>query len=335
MRNHIIDCINKDYVIIQELDLRYGGAHGIWAGNANNLIIQSNDISFIGGGNQYGALETVRFGNGIELWENAKKCTIRKNRIWEIYDAALTNQGADTNVQSDIIFRNNIIWNSEYCYEYWNRPSSSFTLNIGFENNICADSGYGWGHIQRPDQSGRHLCLSLNQAEVINFSIKNNIFFEARQTGLYVSPYWNDIKSLDINFNNWFEEEGYFAIYQNQNFFLNDYKEYQNQMKQDNNSVFSDPLFISEETHDYHLSEGSPAIDKGLPIGLTVDYEGNEIPYGNGPDIGAYESPYASRENLNEQAIIQRIDEWTSGQLEMSELVLLISAWKKGISLPS
>ena len=67
-------------------------------------------------------------------------------RIWEIYDAALTNQGDGTNTQENITYRRNVIWNSEYSFEYWNRGSSSLTRNVVFEHNTCVDAGYGWGH---------------------------------------------------------------------------------------------------------------------------------------------------------------------------------------------
>jgi hypothetical protein len=40
----------------------------------------------------------------------------------------------------------------------------------------------------------------------------------------------------------------------------------------------------------YHLMTGSPCIDTGLDLGLTEDFEGNSVPMGTFPDIGAYES---------------------------------------------
>ncbi|NQU10910.1 right-handed parallel beta-helix repeat-containing protein, partial [bacterium] len=50
-------------------------------------------------------------------------------------------------------------------------------------------------------------------------------------------------------------------------------------------SVQSDPLFVS--TSDFHLTATSAAINAGVNVGLTIDYEGHDI---RGlPDIGAYE----------------------------------------------
>jgi len=53
------------------------------------------------------------------------------------------------------------------------------------------------------------------------------------------------------------------------------------------NDIAYDPLFVS--TDDFHLSDGSPAIDNGTNEELAYDLDGNSRPYGNAYDIGAYE----------------------------------------------
>jgi hypothetical protein len=58
-------------------------------------------------------------------------------------------------------------------------------------------------------------------------------------------------------------------------------------------NIVKDPLFISPawgKTGDYHLQQGSPAVDTGTPVGApAIDLAGNARPAGNGYDIGAYE----------------------------------------------
>jgi hypothetical protein len=56
-----------------------------------------------------------------------------------------------------------------------------------------------------------------------------------------------------------------------------------------NNQEGVDPKFVSATN--FHLKSTSPAIDKGINVGLISDYEGNTVPYpaGGAPDIGAYE----------------------------------------------
>jgi hypothetical protein len=50
-----------------------------------------------------------------------------------------------------------------------------------------------------------------------------------------------------------------------------------------------DPKFIDLQNFDLNLLSTSPAIDKGLSLGFTLDYDLNPVPYGSLPDIGAYE----------------------------------------------
>ncbi len=51
--------------------------------------------------------------------------------------------------------------------------------------------------------------------------------------------------------------------------------------------VAADPLLASAT--DARLAVGSPCIDAGSDVGLTVDFDGHAIPYGGAPDIGAHE----------------------------------------------
>ena len=48
-----------------------------------------------------------------------------------------------------------------------------------------------------------------------------------------------------------------------------------------------DPLFIDHSANDYHLSDESPAIEKGIPMGNMFDIDG--IERGEKPDLGVYE----------------------------------------------
>ena len=58
--------------------------------------------------------------------------------------------------------------------------------------------------------------------------------------------------------------------------------------------VEGDPLFLRPARGDFHLLEGSPAIDQGSPLEAPAeDYEGALRPWGEGYDIGAFE--YGSR----------------------------------------
>ncbi|MBN2773446.1 MAG: carbohydrate binding domain-containing protein, partial [Prolixibacteraceae bacterium] len=153
----IIDHSGVNYVIFENLALKYTGSHGIGgSGNAYN-IYRNLEISYIGGGAPYG--QNIRLGNGIEFWANAHDHLIEDCQVWEVYDAGLTNQSTSSCSQYNIIYRNNEIWNCEYSFEFFNTGSGSSTNNIQFINNTCKNAGSGWGHSQRPDLRGRHICI--------------------------------------------------------------------------------------------------------------------------------------------------------------------------------
>ena len=187
-KDHVINLNGVHHVNISDFDVRYGAAHGFGGSGNSNITISTCDISWIGGGHQFTRPDgvPVRYGNGIEFWGDAHDHSVDSCRLWEIYDAALTNQGNGTNVQRYIRYYNNVIWNCEYSFEYWNRDETSVTEGITFHGNTCLNAGYGWGHSQRPDPNGRHLMFYETTAETTNFYVMHNTFVNATESILRV-----------------------------------------------------------------------------------------------------------------------------------------------------
>ena len=65
--------------------------------------------------------------------------------------------------------------------------------------------------------------------------------------------------------------------------------EWQSCMSQDSNSLAVDPLFTNSGSKNFHLQAGSQAINHGIDLGYTKDFDNLLVPYGNVSDIGAYE----------------------------------------------
>lgn len=100
----------------------------------------------------------------------------------------------------------------------------------------------------------------------------------------------NDVSGGDIRIiNNIFNYAG-----SGQNAFENvaQLSESHNLFSLDQNSTSSfvgHPRFVDAQARNFHLRPSSDAIDRGTDVGLVEDLDGNAIPYGNAPDIGAYE----------------------------------------------
>ncbi len=314
LTKNIIDEQDKQYIIYENLDLKYGSAHGIGGGNTNHIIVRNCDVSYIGGGLIYIPFYgNVRYGNGIEFWGNTQNNLVEQCKIWEIYDAALTNQNDGTPAtQSDIVYRNNLICNAEYSFEYWNRPDTfSVTSNIYFINNTCMYAGKTWAHEQREawDQRGRHVCIYQNNLNTSNFNILNNIFSFATHEALYVLRY-SDLNSFNLNNNCWYQNPCDTLIkicwgsYIVNSYTPGQFADYQSTYQQDSNSFAAYPLFADTINGNYQILFNSPCIDSGtpdttgIPVGQYDLIGNNRIQDGNGIapstiDIGCYEYEYS------------------------------------------
>jgi hypothetical protein len=259
LRRHIVDQGGKSHIIYENLTLLYGAAHGFGGSNTRDLVIRHCDIGWIGGGHQFTRPDgvPVRFGNGIEFWSSARDCLVEGCHVWEVYDAALTNQGSGTNQQINITYRDNVIWNSEYSLEYWNRGPESVTRNIRFECNTCVNAGFGWGHAQRPDRNGRHLMSYANPAQTTEFYIRDNIFCNATESCLRISNDWTT--GLTMDHNSWFQRGDALMFFLKKTFSPAQFVDFQRQTKMDAHSVVADPKFVNAGQLDFRLADDSPA----------------------------------------------------------------------------
>jgi len=271
LKKHIISQSGKHHVIYEDLALRYGAAHGIGGSGVEHIVVRRCDLSYIGGGHQLTRSDgrPVRYGNGIEFWSDARDCLIEGCRLWEIYDAALTNQGSGTNVQENITYRHNVIWNCEYSFEYWNRGEASRTHNIRFEHNTCIDAGYGWGHAQRPDRNGRHLMFYDNSAVTSDVIVRYNIFCNATDSCLRLHGRdWTSALTMDENC--WFQRSGPLLLWGQTPIGTNEFADHQRSRGFSVHARVVEPTFVNAEKRDYRLTPNSPARklqDNGVPVG--------------------------------------------------------------------
>ena len=198
----IIDETDCHDIVYDGLWLRYGAAHGIGGENVQRIVVRSLDISWIGGGILYydDGGRGVRYGNGIEFWSAAQDILVENCRVWECWDAALTNQSnIDRVVQKNILWRGNKIWNCEYSYEYWQQGEGARTENIVFEGNDCRRAGFGWGHRQRWNPNAGHLMFYDTTAQTSGFVVRGNRFYRSKNCGMRLFNAWYESLTLEDN----------------------------------------------------------------------------------------------------------------------------------------
>lgn len=271
LTRHVVNEGGRHDVVYDGLAVRYGGAHGFGGGGTARIVIRNCDICWIGGGLQYwkkradGTPYPVRFGNGIEFWGDADDNLVERNRLWQIYDAALTNQGRDDD-ETNITYRDNVIWQAEYSFEYWN---AGRTANILFEHNTCVDAGDCWSHGQRPDPNGGHLMFYRNLAATTNFVVRNNIFAVSSEVCVRMENDWRAGLAMH---NNLYHQAGepIFRWLGKTYFAADEFARYQRELGMDANSLFAAPQFVDPTARDYRLKPGTPgtalATDGG-PVG--------------------------------------------------------------------
>ena len=260
----------------------------------HDITVRDCDMSFIGGSNNFNTPTSIRMGNGVDIYGSFYNGLFEGCKIWELYDTGMTNQGGSeaAYTQSSITYRNNVIWDCEYSYEFFLDNAGSTVNGVYFENNTCVDAGYGWAHRQRPDPYGYGVKFS-NGAALTNFYIRNNIFCEAVQVcGLAVgdAPNTRNWANVTLDCNLYYGTSGEMMTFA-RGYGFGDLAAWQVYSGKDLHSIVALPQFVNEGSDDFHLLQNSSAIDAGgTPnIAVATDYDGTPRPQGSGYDIGAYE----------------------------------------------
>ncbi len=175
-------------VHVDNLCLKYVGAHAIGAGSVNTLTVTNCEIGWIGGSIQgyeiFGRNLPTRYGNGVEIYGGCKNYLVDNCYIYQIYDAAITHQHLGDSdaaiLMRNVSYTNNLVEDCVYAFEYFlgaaANGSERLMENVLIDGNIARCAGYGWG-IQRPDKETPALVKSwVNYNRADNFVISNNIF---------------------------------------------------------------------------------------------------------------------------------------------------------------
>jgi hypothetical protein len=181
----MMDFSGQDFLLVEDLDFRYGGNYVLRGSMAGHLRFRRLDMSFCGGGTKDG--EYIRLGNGIETNGNISDLVVEGCRFHQIYDTAFDPQNTGTTpvTQQGLVYRNNLVSHAGLAsFEIWLRPADSLLSDITVENNTFIHAGGGWGYEQHDFPGtikiGGDIVIFENGADGENVTIRRNVFHNPR-----------------------------------------------------------------------------------------------------------------------------------------------------------
>lgn len=292
--------LNKSYIIVENLDFRYFGAHCIGGGNgSHHAYIQDNNIAFVGGclliADLFGYFQNVRFGNGVEFWNDAHDCTVRRNTVDNVFDTAFSHQtGSGFTEAYNLYFYNNKASNCEWATEQLlGAPGGGYAHDIYYEFNTFVNMGFGKTHAQRNNfqyGAGNRASSQLDTQD--NIYIRNNIYYNCRDASISFNSL-SDYQKQIVSNNCYYSTAGYLSDFtgegdhSGEKFSYTELSEHQTYTNNDDKSIVANPQFADSL---YKLTSSSPCIRAGVTSSIcTTDFDGNLRGRFGNPTMGAYE----------------------------------------------
>ncbi len=196
-------------VTIDNLCIKYTGAHGLAIGKSENITVTNCEIGYIGGSLQNA---DTRYGNGIEFYSHVTGALIENNWIYQCFDAGYTNQGGGNATHRNITVKNNLIEYCNYNIEIFTGSENGLIKDCVYEDNLLRFAGYGFGTKNRygsNDSATSSICYWRRAIPSENVVFRNNIL-DTSYRFLVVSAYVNDEQNRGPTFtdNVWVQHDG-------------------------------------------------------------------------------------------------------------------------------
>ena len=171
---------------------------GISSGSIVNFHVSNCEFGFIGGSGRFNGNNenTVRLGNGVEVYGFCTNFTVENCYFHDIYDAGVTHQRGGNSpipiVMENVVYRENLFERCIYSIEYFNNCNHEEDImrHIRFTDNICRYAGgFGW---QRPNKFARHIQggwkgVINRKSPCEDYVVEGNIFDRSIDTILSIS----------------------------------------------------------------------------------------------------------------------------------------------------
>lgn len=139
--SHGIVINGAEQTAILGIEIKGFGRHGIWIRDSKNIQVKKNYVHHIGGCKI--SENGVRYGNGIEVWDNAEDIEVSFNRVTDCFDSGLSNQTSSSNKnQKKLLFKRNLVERCWYSIEVFggNKKAPFNFMDIIYEDNVLSDS---------------------------------------------------------------------------------------------------------------------------------------------------------------------------------------------------
>lgn len=253
-------------------------AHAVGIGSGEGHVIEGNYIENTGTAIEFWTA-TLPMQNMIVRYNFIKD--IKKKRITEGHGIAISGKNNDSfGLRTGFKIYGNIIVNPE-----GSGISSNNKDLVEVYNNVVCGGEFG-------------LRFAVLDAP-LTAKVYNNIIVDPKYSAFFVEADpnlpWSEV-SWDHNI--YWSSVGQMINFETVRTPKLGFKLHEDILGWDMNSIVADPRFVSLLRllpEDFRLQAGSPAIDAGEDVGLARDFDGNPVPWGLAPDIGAYEytSPMA------------------------------------------
>ena len=181
---------SRSNITIDNLCIKYVGAHGINFKGCENITVTNCEIGYIGG-----APSNTTLGNGIQFGMKGNNLIADHNYIYQCYDAGITPQSwtNDGDFKTNLNFTkvkltNNLLTNNFDNIEVWNHNDG--TIEIEISGNILKDAAYCWSYDQRPKGGNipMHGCHIYGGRDAYNPNLKiqiNDNIFDTTQVNIF------------------------------------------------------------------------------------------------------------------------------------------------------
>lgn len=184
---------NPNNCTIDNIAIKFTGAHAIGFGTCQNLKVTNCVFSWLGGSvlKLNSNKTAVNYGNAVEIYGGCDGYLVKNNWMYQIYDTGVTHQRSSSTgncIQTNIEYNSNFIEYVHWGIEFYNAPPTAeqldgkedtytrYTSNVKDLYNVCRMGGYGWGSITRFRQKSARLYCGATLSDNYNQYTHYNIF---------------------------------------------------------------------------------------------------------------------------------------------------------------